>query len=377
MTTFDRYLLARYLHIVAVFTITAIGLFAIVDGFTNLDEFQHKIDGENGGTLALFLNISKYYLFQSALIVNTAGPTILVISSMCVLALMLKQGEVHPVLAAGVPTYRATFSLVLGLVFVNLLLICNQELVLPRIAHHLQGRRGDMADDAIKVEPQTDFITKIFMSGSGLVPAEQRLDNPEFLLDPMLATSYVALKADFGFYLPAEGKNPAGWHLKNVTPSFQNLPLTEAGRRIIIPQPGTNDVFVLAGLSFDQLNRQASNPSLIGTPSLIQRLQQPSGTVISRRRLLVKLHERLTRPILTLIGLFLVIPLIVRKEKMSVMQQVTNIATCMAVLGVVFGAVLGMQTLGEYGLLRPEQAVWGPLIAAGGLASWLSGVVRT
>ena len=376
MTTFDRYLLFRYFHVVGVFTITVIGLFAIVDGFTNLDDFQQK--SSDDGTVGLFLRISQYYLYQSAGIVNTSGPTILVISSMCVLALMLKQGEVHPVLAAGIPAYRATLSLAFGLLVVNGLLIFNQEFILPRIASHLQGKRGDLADDSLKVEPQHDILTKIFVSGSGLIPAQQQLEKPEFLLPyPLLATSFVALKADQGYYMPAEGDEHAGWLLENISPSFQELPLTDAGRRVIIPQPNSNNVFVLVGLSFDQLNRQASNPSLIGTPALIRRLQQPTGTVISRRRLLVKLHERLTRPLLTLIGLYLVIPLIMRKEKMSVMQQVTNIATCMAVLGVVFGATLGMQLLGESGVLRPEQAIWGPLIASGGLAGWLTGVVRT
>lgn len=377
MTTFDRYLLGRYLHVVFVFTITVLGLFTIVDGFTNLDEFQIKAGGDDRA-FGVFIRIGQYYLYQSAGIINTAGPTILVISAMCVLALMLKQGEIHPLLAAGIPAYRATISLTVGLLVVNGLLIFNQEMILPRIAPHLQGRRGDLADDALKVEPQHDVMTKIFVSGSGLIPAHQQLEKPEFLLPyPLLATSFVALKADQGFYMPAEGEEQAGWLLENISPAFEELPLTESGRRVIIPQPGTNNVFVLVGLSFDQLNRQASNPSLIGTPTLLRRLQQPTGTSLSRRRLLVKLHERLTRPLLTLIGLYLVIPLILRKEKMSVMQQVTNIATCMAVLGIVFGATLGLQLLGESGLLRPEQAIWTPLIASGGLAGWLSGVVRT
>ncbi len=377
MNTFDRYLLGRYLHVVVVFAVTVIGLYAIVDGFTNLDEFQVKA-GSDEGSLGLFLRIARHYLYQSAAILNIAGPTILVISAMCVLALMLKQGEIHPVLAAGVPTYRATASILVGLLLANGALIFNQELILPRIAAHLQGRRGDQVDDALQVEPQHDFITKIFISGTGLIPAERKLKEPEFILpSPLLASSLVVLKADEGFYLPPEKEEKGGWLLKNVAPRFEDLPLTDAGRQVIIPQPNSRDVFVLAGLSFDQLNRHVSNPSLIGTPNLIQRLQEPSGTSISRRRLLVQLHDRLTRPILTVIGLYLVIPLIVRKEKMSVMQQVTNIATCMAVLGVVFGGVLGLQMLGESGILRPEQAVWGALIAAGGVAGWLTGIVRT
>jgi len=377
LNTFDRYLLTRYLHVVMVFTITVIGLFTIVDGFTNLDDFQAKAS-EDHGPFSLYLRIGIYYLYQSAGIINTSGPTILVISSMCVLALMLKQGEIHPVLAAGIPAYRATFSLTLGLLLVNVLLILNQELILPRIAPNLQGRKGNLADDTLQVEEQHDFVTKIFVSGDGLVPAQQLLKKPEFILPyPLLVTSFATLKADQGYYLPPEGNESGGWLLENISPPFEQLALTDAGKRVIIPQPGTNNVFVLLGLTFDQLNRSASNTSLIGTPMLIRRLRQPAGTSISRRRMLVKLHERLTRPLLTLIGLYLVIPLIMRKEKMSVMQQVTNIATCMAVLGGVFGSTLGMQMLGESGILRPDYAIWWPLIGAGGLAGWLSGVVRT
>ncbi|WP_437186392.1 LptF/LptG family permease [Planctomicrobium sp. SH668] len=378
LTIYDRYLFGRYMHVVGVFTITVLGLFTIVDGFMNLDEFQGKGDQDTGSTLALITRILQYYMYQSAGIINTAGPSILVISSMSVLALMLKQGEVHPVLAAGVPTYRATLSLLWGMILISGLLILNQEFVLPRIAPYLQGKRGDQVEDSLKVESQTDYLTKIFVSGSGLIPSEQRLESPEFLLpDSLLATSFVAIKAEQGYYSSGDENRPAGWLLKNISPTFDKLPLTEAGRKLIIPSPNSNDVFVILSLSFDQLNRQASNPSLVSTANLIRRLQQPSGTSISRRRLLLNLHERITRPLVTIIGLYLVIPLIVRREKMSVMQQVTNIATCAAVLGIVHGSSLGIHLLGEAGILRPEQAVWGPIVASGGLAAWMSGITRT
>jgi lipopolysaccharide export system permease protein len=378
LNTFDRYLLRRYFHVVMVFTVAAIGLFVVVDGFTNLDEFQLKQKGSAGGTLALLLRFSRYYLYQSALIIDMIGPTILVIASMSVLALMLRQGEIHPVLAAGVPTYRATRPLILGVLAVNFCLGINQEIILPAVAPHLQGRRGDLAMDTQKVEPQYDYLTRIFISGTGIVPAERRLDGPEFLLPtPVLATDFTVLRAEYGIHHPASEEGPAGWELKNISPPYESLPLTDAGRRLLILQPNGRDLFVQTTLPFEQLNRQASNPSLMGTPELIRRIQQPSITLQSRRKLLVKLHERLTRPLLTVVGLYLVIPLIIRKERMSVMQQVTNIATCMGVLGVVFGVTLGMQLLGSSGFLQPDQAVWGPLIASGGLATWLSGVVRT
>jgi hypothetical protein len=58
--TIDRYLLARYFYIFAVFFTAAMGLFIIADGFTNLDDFQHRAG--DGGTRALLASMGQHYL---------------------------------------------------------------------------------------------------------------------------------------------------------------------------------------------------------------------------------------------------------------------------------------------------------------------------
>ncbi len=39
-TTFDRYLIARYLQIFVILYLSVFGLFVVIDGFSNVDEFQ-------------------------------------------------------------------------------------------------------------------------------------------------------------------------------------------------------------------------------------------------------------------------------------------------------------------------------------------------
>ncbi len=90
--------------------------------------------------------------------------------------------------------------------------------------------------------------------------------------------------------------------------------------------------------------------------------------------MIMHLHGRLTRPVITLIGVFLVVPLIARREKMSLVQ---NVAACMAVLGLVYGLSLGGTMLGQAAILKPEIAAWGPLLFGGALCGWLTGCVRT
>ena len=43
-TTFDRYLLRRYLHVFIILMISMYGLYVVIDGFTNIDEFQEVSD---------------------------------------------------------------------------------------------------------------------------------------------------------------------------------------------------------------------------------------------------------------------------------------------------------------------------------------------
>lgn len=375
MTTFDRYLLQRFLYVCAVFTVAVLGLYIIIDGFTNLDAFQIKSEGR--GAVYLVLLMAERYVYQSANILDLAGPTIIVISAVCALAIMLKQGEIHPVLAAGVPTYRWSLAIPVGAIFLNGLLVLNQEWILPRIAPHLQTNHGDTVQDAQAVLPQYDPRWQIFISGESTIPGEQMIVHPEFDLPPQLAGDMVRLRGDAAYYYPREGENPPGWLITNAQPPASSLRLTDAGREALIPQRDGTSVFISATLTFDQVCQQNSSVRLVSTPELIQRLQLPSSSSISRRSQMVQLHARLTRPLLSLVGIFTVIPLIVRRERTSAFQQVANIGVCFVTLGLIYGGSIGCHTLGQAGVLRPEQAVWGPLVASGTYAAWLSGVVRT
>lgn len=369
-------MLSRYFHVVVIFFAAGVGLFAVVDGFTNLDSFQHEARDE--GTLALLGKMARHYGFQSLLIVDLAGPTIMVISAMSTLMLMLRQGEIHPVLAAGVPTYRLTLPLMWGVLSINLLLTLNQELVLPEIAPHLRQNHGKTISKAQPVQPQYDPKYWIFLDGAGAQPATGLILRPEFDIPaPTLANDHLALKAETAQYHQETDRIPAGWLLKNVTTPIPKFSLTEAGRRVVIPNDDGTQVFVASSVSFDRMCQKGSNNRLISTRELFRRLQQPTGSQIARRSMLVHLHDRLTRPLLTLAGLYIVIPMIIRRERMSTLQQVANIASCTGVLGLTYALGLGCQSLGQAGVIDPDLSVWGPLILWGGLAGWLSGIVRT
>src|SRR5262249_55829541 len=131
-TTFDRYLFNRFIYAFVALFIASVGLFAVVDGFMNLDAFQ-KEAGDRG-TAALLLSMGRHYFIHSSVLLDLLGPTACVLAVLTTMALLMKHGELHPLLAAGVPTYRLAVPFVAGVLTINGVMIANQEFVIPRVA---------------------------------------------------------------------------------------------------------------------------------------------------------------------------------------------------------------------------------------------------
>ena len=371
-TTFDQYLFSRYTYVLGVFFLASMGLFTVIDGFTNLDAFQLKDEG----TLAMLVRMSRYYLYQSSLIFDLVGPSLSVISVMVVLAMLLKNNEFYPVVATGVPTYRIAMPLVFGVFVVAIMLFANQEFIIPNVAPHLQGTHGTSVADAQKFDPQYDSKTWIFVSGQELAPARQRIVKPTFVLPtPSIVTDYEPeLRGEYAAFIPARGQTSAGWLLKNVAPAFDLQKLTPAGRKVVIPHKNGKDLFLALGITFDQLQNRSTGFRYLSTRDLIHRIQHPTAHASSNRAQVMHLHGRFTRPLVSLMSVFLVIPLILRKEKDNL---VANIFTCTLMLGVILAIGQGMEFLGQTTLVRPEIAAWSPILFGGTLAGWLTGTVRT
>jgi lipopolysaccharide export system permease protein len=318
--------------------------------------------------------MARHYAFQSSLLLELIGPTAGMLSVSTTLALMSKHGELNPLLAAGVPTYRLAIPLTLGIVLVNTALIANQELVMPRISSHLQGSHGATAEDARQVEPCLS-AAGIFISGQEIYLADKRLKQAEFRLSPGALTSdFISITAANAFYLPPQGQWPAGWLLKDADPEFSSLRLSEAGKQVIAPQKDSSDLFIKTEVTFEELYNRSTSFKFLSTAELFRRVRRPSlGTTTTRSQLL-HLHARFTRPLIMLAGVFLILPVILRRDSWNL---AANIGLCTLTLATVFGFTQTLHFVSQAGLLTPEFAAWGPVMAAAGLASWLSPIIRT
>lgn len=370
-TTFDRYLLKRYFHVFFIGFIATYGLYVVFDGFTNIDGFQTGVKDDSSTSLLMVM--LEYYMYQSSIFFDMVSPILTVLAGVVVFSLMVRHGELNPVLSAGIPTYRLAIPLALATVIVNIVIVTNQELLIPRIADKVQAERGDLGSSSQFVEPVYDFSTRIMINGQALYLTESRMVNAEFVLSKPTVHDFVTVKSGEAIYQKKTADQPGGWLLKNARPNYEELEIAEFAKEMILPGEAADEIFIVSDVGCDQLcNRNTS--SLISTPDLIARINNPSFSDLSIRKQTLDLHSRLTRPFMNLIAVMVSIPFVLRKESRS---QILNIAICACVMGVLFAISQCFFYMGTARVITPDQAAWFPVITCGALAAWFSNRVWT
>ena len=369
MTTYDRYLLRRFLSVFAIIFTSTFGLYVVIDGFTNLDEFQQTGEGSN----RTLWRMAVYYSLQTTVFFEMVGLILCVISVMVVLALVQKSSELNPILAAGIPTYRLAVPFIAATLLITVTLLINQELVIPSLAHRLSAGRHEGNEKGYKVQPVYDYHSNIHIDGDLVFVSRAQLEGARIALPPGIANELTTLKADAAVYHKPGDRRPAGWLLRDVSPPFDVESLSPAGRLIVVPRPNSKDVFVVTDVTPDRLWNRGKGNSLMSTADLVSRIRNPAMGVVSVRSQTLNVHTRLTRPLSALLMVFVVVPLVIRRESRSV---IGNMAICSGTLAGIYGLAQVCQNLGG-ALVSPDLAVWTPMIFSGGLAAWLTGSVQS
>lgn len=373
MLTFDRYLLRSFWHVFGVCFITLFGLVVVIDLLENLDEFLSK--NAHASPMELVWRITHFYLLQSAFFLDRAGPSLAVIATVVVLILFQRSGELHPLLAAGIPMYRVLLPLVGATALVSLGLVVNQELVIPRIAYAAYESRGGSDREALHVEPVYDYSTRISIDGRKLHLAERTVEDALFVLPtPGIARDLTIVKARQAVHCAARGDRPAGWLLRGVEPAWHDLRLTERGRYIVQPGPHADEIFVVTAVTCDQLYKRNTSYTLLSTKEILRRIRSPALGRTSVQRMIAHLHARLTQPLMNVISVLIVMPLMVRRESRGL---VIDSAMTLGALGTLFGITQASLYLGQMQWLAPDLAAWSPVFLGGTLSAWLAGWIRT
>jgi lipopolysaccharide export system permease protein len=351
--------------------VSVFGLFVVIDGFSNLDEFQDHAKS----AVDLIMLMGSYYANQSTLFLDMCGPILTVIDAMIVFALLVRNSELHPILAAGVPAWRLLVPITISTALVNGLMCANQELIIPRLAGVLAPGRDALYKGAVEIEPLTDPSSGIYIDGQELSLDPQLIKNAKFVLPaPEIAQTPTIIKAGEALYMHGTENHQAGWLLKKVDKPFSKLALTAEGTQKVKALEGDpSEIFIVSDLPFDQLFNRLQSSKLLSTSELIYRLRSPAFGQATAR-IAQTLHARLLRPLANLLAMLVSIPLILRKESRGL---IANMAIASGVMAALFAIFEGFAFTGQSGMVLPEVSVWIPVIATGMLFAWLTPLMQT
>ena len=370
-TTFDRYLLQRYWHVFGITFCALFGLYVVIDAFTNAGDLLNT----NAGAWRALRDMAEFYVYRAFWFLDAFGGTGAVIAALVTLSLVLRYGELSPVLSAGIPTYRLAVPLLVGTSFVTVAMVVNQELVIPRIKHHLQMETGDDQSAGAMVEPDYDRATQVHIAGLQIFPAQQRLVAAEFTLPAQLITTRLTtVKAGEAVFHDATPDRPRGWLLRGTTPPLAHLDLVEAGHKVILPAEAADEMFVVSDLTPDRLSQRDTNFELLSTRDLIARLKSPTFAAATATQESLHLHSRFVRYVINLLVVLCCLPVLMRKESRSILA---NMALCAGLMGTTFGLMQVCQFLATSHLLAADLATWLPVIVIGTIAAWGTGWIRT
>ena len=132
--------------------VSLVGLFIVIDAFSNLDEFAKRADG----VVEMAQVMGRYYLVHQSLFFDYLCGVIGMMAAIFTVTWMQRNNEQLAILAAGVSTHRAIRPVLISSVIVSSFAVANQELIMPRYAEELAKSHDDDGQRTVHVTSRYD-----------------------------------------------------------------------------------------------------------------------------------------------------------------------------------------------------------------------------
>jgi lipopolysaccharide export system permease protein len=360
LTLMDRQMIVNFVKAYLICLVSMVGLFIVVDLFTNLDNFtEGKLGFEQ-----VMQHIIRYYGMKTAQIFDRLSEAIVLLAAMFTVAMLQRNNELLPLLSAGVSTRRVVRPVLIAACLMLGVATLNQEFVLPRIDSYMAESRD--FDGTRETGVQGGFESNgIFLSGRSALKKDLTVQGFHCVFPPKLGRdSLTTLQAKEARYDP----NAKGWLLTHTTPQeLANLPsgLLEFRTR------GTYFLYT-SDIDFETMIRPKMWYVYCSTMRLLSELAKAHTTQVAG--VAVIFHMRLTRPVLGMLLVFMGLSIILRDQNRNVF---ISTGLCLLLCAIFFMTVFFCKYLGENEYLNPAFAAWLPVVLFGPLSFVMFDAVHT
>jgi lipopolysaccharide export LptBFGC system permease protein LptF len=195
--------------------VSLVGLYIVIDAFSNLDEFTKRADG----AIEVIQIMARYYFIHQSLFFDQLCGVIGMMAAIFTVTWMQRNNEQLAILAAGWSTHRAIFPVLVSSVIVSVIAVGNQELIMPRFAEELAKSHDDDGQRTVHVSGRYD--------SRGVMIHGMDADRASKTLIPFYATIPVGIfgeikdiKGQQATYIPPDHPTAplkGGWLVRNST----------------------------------------------------------------------------------------------------------------------------------------------------------------
>jgi lipopolysaccharide export system permease protein len=362
----DWLMICDYFKAYAICLTSLLSLYIVVDLFTHLDDFlpsQGSI-----GLQATLIRIVSYYGYRLPQFFDRLCEAITLLAAMFTVAMMQRNNEQLPLLSAGVSTHRLVTPVLICACLMLSLAVLNQEVFIPMVASKLTLNKDDPGGEkeiSVRGNYEPNFI---HIEGDFAVRATQTVRNFRCTIPESVAGNLIHISAQQGRYLPPDEEQPRGrWELtgcvpRDLEPIPDLLEVRDAGRYLLYTRL----------TDFEALVRQPSWFQFASTQRLYEELLRPESTRLAA--IAVLFHNRLTRPLLGMILVFMGLSVILRDNTRNV---IISAGLCLVLCAVFYVAIHTCKMLGDYEYLAPAFAAWLPVLLFGPFALALFDAIQT
>jgi lipopolysaccharide export system permease protein len=365
LTLIDRQLIVSYVKAYVICLVSMMGLFIVVDLFTNLDIFT---EGKTGFQQVVD-HILIHYGMKSMQIFDRLCEAIVLLAAMFTVALLQRNNELLPLLSAGISTRRVVRPVLLSAFLMLGLAILNQELVLPRIDSYLVESKDYKGEKGTEV--QGGYETNgIIILGKSAVKKDMTVQGFACVFPPNLGRdNLTALQAKEARYVPSHDNKEQGWLLTDTlpldVPNWRNPDLLE------MIAPGKYFLHT-KDIDFDTMIRPKVWYMYCSTLNLLGELAKAHTTQVAG--VAVVFHMRLARPILGMLLVFMGLSIILRDQNRNVF---ISTGLCLLLCAIFFMSVFFCKHLGDNEFISPALAAWFPVVVFGPLSFVMFDAVHT
>jgi lipopolysaccharide export system permease protein len=386
MRILDRQRYWAYFKSYAVCFTALVGLYIVIDAFSNFDEFSKRAEG----VVEMFSIMGRFYLIHMTQFYDRLCGVIGMMAAIFTVTWMQKNNELLAMLAAGISTQRVIRPVWISALMVSGLAVVNQEFIMPPLGEELQKSHDDDGLRKVLVYGRYD-AQGILIHGSEADRNAKTVLSFNATLPVSVFGAIREVKAKQARYIPESAVRAplrGGWLLRGATllPPVDDAALKEStvltrlendegfpppfGDR---PDLGGETYFLKSDLKFESVTRNRQWYVFAPTWDLIRGLYDPVNEP-EKQEIAVFLHFRILRPLVTLNLLLLSLPLVLNGYGRNMF---INLGLSLGTTACYYGINFMCQYLGSNGHITPELAAWAPLIGFGSLAVARWGNIRT